>query len=1629
MLLCAIPTMADAWMLSTLAKSAGGSISSSVKSGQVSTDGLLSKTGFTVSERVSFAADSGNFIYTIVKSINPDTLPEKTVVYINAAANFPIGAPPPPYIDIIPANVAKDEVRIEVTFRKDDSAAINKATATVGSGGTVIPSTTNFITYTAGGLQKLSEPLVFKFVPGLGNKVDSVTATSGISAAQLQLWTTPPDGAAGAAKANQVVVVTIPAGTVITTSIALAGTFKEKVVKIAYAGPQQSIVAKVLPASIRLAGSSRGAAGIFTKWSSVSRPASAAFIPTTYDSIIRTVSGTAYGTYVFLYRIDEPVTGQQVASVTAVTVVTDPKTAVTKCNTCHNATGIGAGVDAAWEGSKHATTITSAPVLCASCHIGVESGGHPGNFTQANACNVCHQGGAPTNHPVAITNTCVYCHNPHSLAANGGCNVCHGYPPSVLTIQLSGHTGLHTSAENCASCHGENAGTNSNHRNGTVDVVITMADGAPHFNNITGGIYPASYNTSKQDCSSCHAAGASNQANRQQWAATGHASIASPAWTSEDFKTLNGCVRCHTTTGFIAYSTARMTAAWGTASDKTKEVLTCVGCHSDLSAGTVRTVPPIKPFADETGYTNHNVSVSNICMNCHSGSNNGASIEALPGAAFTNTSYVAPHFLTAGGSLQGKSGYHFPGRSYADYSSNSHRKVGMANNNATGTNGPCVTCHMSAPDTHSFSPVTIDTTTKAITAITTSICSNCHKPALPAVTLDNKQVEFNSALDVLKAALQDKGFTYSPTAPYFAAKNWGSGQNGANVMGAAFNYKLFASEPGAYVHNPTYAKQLITDSLEAVFTGGSVTGVDVSSYLNSLQGSGLITTDQITSLTAYKNLESSCNGCHGNPPATPAHVTGAVVPGTCVNCHTYSGPGGVTHNNGDVDLNMSCNSCHGDPPATNFHTDHLAGTRNISSAIACLECHNVPATVSAAGHNDGTKQVAFNGPLAKANGATATTCATTWCHGGNTVLIPQNYPARTAPEWFIRYPDTPSTIGTGGPAGTSGSGYCAQCHGYPPLTTSHTDKTATTCIGCHPHINSDGLTFSDKTKHIDGIIDATGGHAFPYSGSLHRTAAGTTPWSSCTVCHTNAAGSYPVAPGTAPNCQACHIGGLKVPSGTSSCYDCHGATATNGLPNGTVFPNNDRSHSAHVSIAGTACIICHTGGGTTTATHGSSNGTAATQASVRVVFSSVAGPSAVWTPGTITCATTYCHGQGAPAWGATLWSATDQCGKCHSSTAAGAVSTGVPFYNTAYPTKISASTDARVGAHTAHLTAADALTNASVCADCHGTVTLTGATHMNGATNFTWSALATKGGTLTPLYASGTCANVYCHGASMPGGDTTGTRRVPTWNSAFLSSATLSRAACSSCHGFPPSTASGHPAVTVPATWPAAGAATGALGTTCSCHTNIRTTGTSFADIFVNKALHINGTLDVSGGHAIPYDTHNSDIIAAGGNTACLGCHAMGTSASAYPAAGGAAPNCMSCHKKAAPLHTGTTAGANCSSCHGTGTAAAVGTKGIPTGTAFPDLTKGHSRGAHKVVCTTCHVLGTSGGTGSGVNHGRGSTAGPVRDGKPNVVGPSFVTGITVTGGGVKGTSPTSVTCDHNLISGSGCSGHGTKTW
>src|SRR6185369_11116217 len=254
----------------------------------------------------------------------------------------------------------------------------------------------------------------------------------------------------------------------------------------------------------------------------------------------------------------------------------------------------------------------------------------------------------------------------------------------------------------------------------------------------------------------------------------------------------------------------------------------------------------------------------------------------------------------------------------------------------------------------------------------------------------------------------------------------------------------------------------------------------------------------------------------------------------------------------------------------------------------------------------------------------------------------------------------------------------------------------------------------------------------------------------------------------------CHSSGQNVTNGSSgvvynnpvwgsaalTCAGCHVDEATD-----TVGTGSHRVHTISTG-AGLDCNACHLGYTKTTVTTATHVNGLIELGATGFTYSQGSGATNPAANGFGTCAASACHGSGTVTWGGTLWSTTDQCGKCHSSNTAGAITQSAPFYSTSYPTKVTLNSDAKVGAHTNHMTSqALGISASTACTDCHGTVTLTAATHMNGSTALTWSALATKTGVLSPTYtaATGQCAATYCHGNSMPGGDTTGSNKSPTW--------------------------------------------------------------------------------------------------------------------------------------------------------------------------------------------------------------------------------------------------------------------------
>lgn len=800
-------------------------------------------------------------------------------------------------------------------------------------------------------------------------------------------------------------------------------------------------------------------------------------------------------------------------SQTVVDVVTNTNLDSIACISCHNARS--PLVVAGYKSSKHNTGSNPTAPSCQSCHtVANPTATHPANLvpfaTLGNVCLNCHNdgfGNVPL-HPVAIgVRLCIYCHDPHTTAATD---------PDI--------------------------------------------QGTVHFNNVTSGAYPASYVTSRATCYDCHIDTAANATIRGQWARTGHANVKSPAWTTYDFKTRAGCVQCHTTTGFIAYSTGKVTGAWGLAADKSKEMVTCVACHNDVPAGALRSVTPIKPYADDS-YVNRNVGPSNLCVDCHGGRNNGKSVKS---ADFTNQAFVSPHYMAAAGLLHGQGGYNFPG--YSFYSSNSHRKVGIGATMGTGIAGPCVACHMSAPAKHLYRAVSTDTG-GIITSIDTTLCANCHNSSLSVESLKANQATFDNALSVLTAALSAKGFVYSSNYPYFVNTNWGAGTAGANSMGAAFNYVLLTHEPAAYAHNPAYAKQLAMDSIDAAYHDGTLTG-SIDDVLAALVGEGKISQAQADSLTSYKSA-GNCASCHTNNTGSHTKhlnsLMGANAIG-CVDCHKNTAasntalvPGTTKHLNGMVDVIFSgagsyaagscgavychsngaatysspvwggsplnCGSCHPLASLRGAHAAHIGGvipaygdTANSSTAaeyrFGCGSCHPTDIAGHGNGHidvtlvptNDGTLR-SKNDPAVLIGGIGNSGSGITGASGATVVCSAAYCHSNGGVGAALVYVASPNWYG-----GSYSGDRCAMCHGNAPATGAHGKHG----VGIHSGLISD----SDGNLIPAGAAPGTvSGHGDPVQsttiscGTCHSatvTNSANDKGAACSSCHTAIAKGTPV---------------------------------------------------------------------------------------------------------------------------------------------------------------------------------------------------------------------------------------------------------------------------------------------------------------------------------------------------------------------------------------------------------------------------------------------------------------------------------------------------------------------------------------
>jgi hypothetical protein len=559
------------------------------------------------------------------------------------------------------------------------------------------------------------------------------------------------------------------------------------------------------------------------------------------------------------------------------------------CISCHEDTswqtpGTGKNIVTEWKLSTHNTQNGAS---CADCH----DDGH----MHPSSCNKCHNSGVqarnPTNNPDR-DGKCAKCHD-----KSGGFRF--SFADGIFINIGTAHFTNLTSATIIRSSQ------SLYYTNYTSSVNISSAARgtavwASSFYN------PVKGDTTKYGCRACHNPhDTSSQIGfHRSWSRSGHGDPNSGARTGRDFKTFGStlpasvtmssiCVRCHTSTGFINYVQSDFNTVTALApaesADHTKEVTGCNVCHDDgagfaysyklrnvLAVNPGRTgVPayynysasrgggiPTPPFTTtdvNVSLTYPDASSSNVCIVCHMGREVGLSVKMayLQGVKFNGTGRLSAHDFAAGANLFQESGFEFY-TSSAKYPQTAflHNQAGLGNINGTGTNGPCIACHMSRPtaadgrksaDSHTFMPITKAFKSNGrVESITSSACNKCHPAAaagktMDATTLEKNRLGFLAAMQTLRDLIRTKiaGVTMNTKTgalSFNSNTNWrsacggvdsivtGSGNpatggadaigSAAYTMGSAFNYELLYADFGAYVHNPNYIKRLIFDSYD-----------------------------------------------------------------------------------------------------------------------------------------------------------------------------------------------------------------------------------------------------------------------------------------------------------------------------------------------------------------------------------------------------------------------------------------------------------------------------------------------------------------------------------------------------------------------------------------------------------------------------------------------------------------------------------------------------------------------------------------------------------------------------------------------------------------------------------------------
>ena len=521
--------------------------------------------------------------------------------------------------------------------------------------------------------------------------------------------------------------------------------------------------------------------------------------------------------------------------------------------------------------------------------------------------------------------------------------------------------------------------------------------------------------------------------------------------------------------------------------------------------------------------------------------------------------------------------------------------------------------------------------------------------------------------------------------------------------------------------------------------------------------------------------------------------------------------------------------------AVGTHLAHVnpAVAGAIYKPVACTECH---VNNTSGAHSNGVVNVTF----ATATGANLGSYAPTFVQGNGTTT-------QTTCATYCHGSSLNATTTRGSVASWTWNGAaanCGSCHKSPPGTANHHNAAAlTTCVSCHA-----------------GTVDAAG--AVLVAGGLHVNGAINTSTLTCATCHGNrtlvasglqdpnvaAAPTGAGAPDTYGNTAIATANGVGVHAahvlGTRSrpvlCNACHTVPSaqvhkTGVATAGTVVLANLSTTGAIANAtyagAGGTCsnTYCHgnLGGGV-----GAANVTPTWKTAATLVCNSCHGmPPATTSTGRFHPNRTDCGACHTGYTGTVVNASThvngvidytaQTCTSCHGDPARTGIDAAAVAFSSAPPADAAGllTGGTKIGAHAGHLytgaAGGPAFSRQVACSECHSAAIPTNPLHANGQPNVAFGTLA-RTGAVTPVYASGTCSNTYCHGNFTNGA---GANPI-TWTTASIT--------CNSCHGTPPGGT--HPAGST-------------LATCGNCHGNYSNASQSIID----PTKHVDGNLDVTG--------------------------------------------------------------------------------------------------------------------------------------------------------------------------------------